>query len=89
MACCDGTYLRQLDVPGADTKFIERHRGVLTEPLDSQLDPSLVDRAAPDFERRYGFRRKPGYVRFRGANTAGFTDLTVRAEEFTEPSRGA
>jgi len=27
-------YLRQLDVPGVDTKFIERHRAVLGELLE-------------------------------------------------------
>ncbi len=41
-----GMYLRQVDVPGVDTKFIERHRGVLTELLDAQLDPARVDAAA-------------------------------------------
>jgi hypothetical protein len=76
-----GMYLRQLDVPGVDTKFIERHRGLLTELLDIQLDPGRVDRGAADFERRYGFRRKPAYVRFR-APMSGFSELSVRAEEF-------
>ena len=77
-------YLRQVDVPGVDTKFIERHRGVLTELLDAQLDPSRVDAAAPDFAGRYGFLRKPGYVRFRVAGRfRGFSELSVRADEFT------
>ena len=34
-----GGYLRQVDVPGVDTKFIEHHRGVLGELLDLQLAP--------------------------------------------------
>ena len=34
-----GMYLRQVDVPGVDTKFIEKHRRVLTELLDLQLAP--------------------------------------------------
>ena len=50
-------YLRQVDAPGVDTKFIERHKGVLTELLDVQLDPSRVDTVAPDFAERYGFLR--------------------------------
>ena len=37
-------YLRQVDVPGVDTKFIERHKGVLTELLDVQLDPARSTR---------------------------------------------
>ena len=62
-----GMYLRQVDVPGVDTKFIERHRGVLADLLDLQLDRERIDAGLPqsDFAGRYRFRRKPGYVRFR------------------------
>jgi hypothetical protein len=42
-------YLRQVDVPGVDTKFIERHRAVLTELLDAQLNRSRVEAAASGF----------------------------------------
>ena len=76
-----GMYLRQVDVPGVDTKFIEGHRGVLTQLLDLQLDPGRVDVAAVDFATRYGFRRKPGYVRFR-CRSFGFSEMSVRLEEF-------
>jgi len=79
-----GTYLRQIDVPAVDTKFIERHKGVLAELLDAQLDPSRVNAAAPDFAGRYGFLRKPGYVRFRvPGGFRGFSELTIRTDEFT------
>ncbi|MCW2909652.1 MAG: uncharacterized protein JWL68_4441 [Actinomycetia bacterium] len=78
-----GMYVRQVDVPGVDTKFIERHKGVLTEFLDAQLDPSRVHAVAPDFAGRYGFLRRPGYVRFRVAGGfRGFSELSVRADEF-------
>ena len=80
-----GMYLRQVDVPGVDTKFIERHRGVLAELLDLQLVPGRFDADATDFAARYGFRRKPGYVRFRSPGFAGFTELSVRADEFAAP----
>lgn len=85
-----GSYLRQIDVPGVDTKFIERHRGILTDLLDLQLPAARIDHARPraDFAGRYRFRKKPGYVRFRhlGGRPAGFgdfTEITVRAEELT------
>jgi len=85
-----GTYLRQVDVPGVDTKFIGKHRGVLSELLDLQLDPGRIDPHEQDFEGRYRFRRKPAYVRFRvvagGAGT--YTELTVRADELTAPPPG-
>ena len=84
-----GMYLRQVDVPGVDTKFIERHRGVLTEFLDAQLDPARVDAAASDFAERYGFLRRPGYIRFRVAGDfRGFSELSVRAKEFTAAPDG-
>ncbi len=84
-----GMYLRQVDVPGVDTKFIERHKGVLAELLDIQLGPSRVDPVAPDFVRRYGFLRKPSYVRFRmDGSFRGFSELSIRADELTAPPGG-
>jgi hypothetical protein len=83
-----GMYLRQVDVPGVDTKFIEQHRGVLTELLDRQLAPNRIDPDASDFAARYGFRRKPGYVRFRSDGLSGFTELSVRTDEFATPPPG-
>jgi hypothetical protein len=91
-----GMYLRQVDVPGVDTKFIEQHRGVLAELLDLQLAPDRIDVGAADFADRYRFRRKPGYVRFRSPGPCGsrgvppwpapgFTELSVRADEFAGP----
>jgi hypothetical protein len=75
-----GMYLRQVDVPGVDTKFIERHRGVLAELLDLRLDPERVDVATGDFATRYGFARKPDYVRFR-CPFGGLSEATVRVDE--------
>jgi hypothetical protein len=100
-----GMYLRQVDVPGVDTKFIERHRGVLADLLDLQLDRERIDAGLPqsDFTGRYRFRRKPGYVRFRllsnegeagddgrgpGEWCGGFSELSLRTEEFTAAPPG-
>ena len=77
-----GMYVRQVDVPGVDTKFIEKHGRVLTDLLDLQLDPARINQAAPDFEGRYGFARKPAYVRLRtAAPDARFSEMAVRASE--------
>lgn len=57
-----GVYLRQIDAPGVDTKFIERHRALLGELLDIVLPPNAIDATATGvggFERRYGFLSKP------------------------------
>ena len=61
-------YLRQIDIPGVHSKFVEEHRAVLMELLDCLLPPSAVDYLATGvrrFERRYGFRTKPERIRFR------------------------
>lgn len=63
-----GIYLRQLDLPGIDSKFIEARRAVLAELLDLCLAPQAIDRACSgtsEFARRYGFRDKPQRLRFR------------------------
>jgi hypothetical protein len=63
-----GIYLRQVDLPGIHTKFIEAHRGVLTELLDGVLPPEAIDQGASSvgqFARRYGFLDKPERIRFR------------------------
>ncbi len=63
-----GVYLRQVDAPGVDSKFIESHRGVLTEMLDATLPPEAVDASAngtAQFARRFGFLDKPVRIRFR------------------------
>jgi hypothetical protein len=96
-----GTYLRQVDVPGVDTKFIEQHRGVLASLLDLQLDPARVDPDVPrpDFTGRYRFRKKPQYVRFRlppagislgwgSSSELTFTEMSLRADELTAAPPG-
>ena len=64
-----GRTLRQVDAPGVHTKFLEGHRGILSELLDRALPPEAVDPSAPSgakgFEERYGLRRKALRVRFR------------------------
>ena len=64
-----GVYLRQMDVPGVHSKFVEAHRAVLGELLDLALSPESIDASAPagatGFARRYGFRERPERIRFR------------------------
>lgn len=63
-----GCYLRQVDIPGIHTKFIETHRGILSELLELLLPEQAIDTSAtglPGFCARYGFREKPERIRFR------------------------
>ena len=87
-----GVYIRQVDVPGVHSKFIEAHRGVLTELFDLALPADVIDFSAlgvNQFARRYGFRDKPQRVRFRMLDPAHpllpralESDVTLDAESF-------
>jgi hypothetical protein len=84
-----GLYLRQVDVAGVDTKFIEGRKPLLAELLDLVLPPEALDAAAAgqrNFEQRYGLVSKPLQVRFRildpRLSIQGLTDLAVPAREF-------
>lgn len=83
-------YLRQIDVPGVDTKFIEAHQTLLAELLD-HLAPDAADQshsAARHFARRYGFRDKPSLIRLRSLDGrplfGAMTDAVVRVTELAE-----
>ena len=61
-----GVYLRQVDLAGVHTKFIESQRAVLTELLDQCLPAQAIDPSATGlsgFCRRYGFKDKPLRIR--------------------------
>ena len=85
-----GIYLRQIDIPGVHSKFIEAYRGVLLQLLDPLLPPEAIDRSTSGvsgFSRRYGFRLKPQRIRLRALDPAhallhgaGDADLTLDAE---------
>ena len=86
-------YLRQVDVPGVDSKFIEAHRGVLAELLDLALPPEVVETHATgvaQFTRRFGFLDKPVRIRFRLLDPAlpslpgceGLPDITLDSASF-------
>ncbi|KDN85728.1 hypothetical protein KCH_23860 [Kitasatospora cheerisanensis KCTC 2395] len=85
-------YLRQVDVPGVDTKFIETNKGILGELLDHTLPADRIHTgvARGDFAARYGFLTKPPYVRLRylGNQPGPFSEITVRASELTAPPSG-
>ena len=94
-----GVYLRQMDVPGVHSKFVEAHRGVLGELLDRVLPPTSIDAGAPagvaGFSRRYGFREKPERIRFRVLDpahallpAAGGQDVALDATSFAALDTG-
>ncbi len=63
-----GIYLRQMDIPGIDTKFIEGCKGLLAELLEILFQSEKNEGAIPSlesFETRFGLRSKPHLIRFR------------------------
>lgn len=67
-------YMRQIDIPGVHTKFIESYRPVLNDLFACVLPPEMMDLSAGSglrgFLQRYGFRDKPVRVRFRMLDAA-------------------
>ncbi|MGH8116295.1 MAG: DUF3322 domain-containing protein [Rhodanobacteraceae bacterium] len=88
-----GIYLRQVDVPGVHTKFVEAHRAELAEMLDLALPACHIDTTAVGasrFAARYGFREKPVRIRCRILDPAitlipgvPSPDLTLDAASFS------
>ena len=81
-----GIYLRQIDLPGVHSKFIEGHRGVLGELFDIVLPPEKIDATAVGvggFCRRYGFQDKPMRVRFRILDPALAVFMTESDHDIT------
>jgi hypothetical protein len=88
-----GIYLRQVDLSGVHSKFIEAHRGVLAEWLDLALPPDAVDTTkagSAQFAARYGFLDKPTRIRFRVLDPAmqlvpgaSCPDVTLDADSFS------
>jgi hypothetical protein len=85
-------YLRQADISGIHSKFIESHLGVLSEWFDLLLPGEAIDAnrlGTRNFAARYGFLDKPDQIRFRvlDANLgllAGteLPDVTLDCENF-------
>lgn len=82
-------YVRQLEIPEVDTKFIERQKKLLGELLDLVLPEEVIDWSATGvkkFEQRYGFLAKPLQIRFRILDPdhyiAGLSDLQLPVDQF-------
>lgn len=84
-----GRYLRQLDIPGVHTKFIETHRALLAQLLDAVLPAHAIDAGSTGvrgFNQRYGLRSESPLVRFRLLDPAlyidGLSDISLPVEQF-------
>lgn len=83
-----GCYLREVDAPGIDTKFIEARRALIARLLDQALPAARLGASAgaSGFEAAFGMRNKPRLIRVRLldaslAPAAGLTDLSLPIEQ--------
>ncbi len=86
-------YLRQLSLPGIDTKFIEQHKKLLAEWFDLQLPAEAIANqysSANRFALRYGFQDKADLIRFRILDKSLYlhdlSDITIPTQEFSRLS---
>lgn len=79
-------YLRQIDLPGIDTKFTEKHQKLLTDWLDLTLPEEQFNNKSSRFETRYGYIGKPELIRFRILDPNLLwnecDDITIPASQF-------
>jgi len=79
-------YLRQIDLPGIDTKFTEKHQKLLGDWLDVTKAEAVLNHNASRFETRYGYSSKPELIRFRILDPNlfwnGCDDITIPAVQF-------
>jgi hypothetical protein len=88
-----GLYLRQIEIPGVHTKFIEDRMGLLSELLDALHPQERINGrplSARSFEERFGLLPKPPLIRFRFLDKRlyiqGLSDLAIPAADFARLS---
>ncbi len=90
-----GLYIRQLDITGVDSKFIEAHKPILKTLLDQLLPAAVIDERFTGlrehgFEKRYGLNYEQPAVRFRLLDPAltnelgGLDELTIPLDAFSK-----
>lgn len=82
-------YLRQLDIAGVDSKFIETRKALLAELLDQVMPADAIAATAVgarQFEARYGLLGKPALIRFRildpTRQIGGMSDISIPVAQF-------
>jgi len=79
-------YIRELDIEGIDTKFIEKHKKILDTLLCVLLDQEPTRLAQNGFEKRYGLKYDLPTIRFRILDESlyigGLSDISLPLNEF-------
>jgi len=84
-------FLRELDIPWVDTKFIENNRLLLAQLLilvlpEERVRADVVPSSAARFCQKFGLRFDQSLIRFRWLDedraTAGLTDMSLPLDDF-------
>jgi len=79
-------YIRELDIEGIDTKFIENHKKILDTLLCAILEQEPTRLAQNGFEKRYGLKYDLPTIRFRILDESlyigGLSDISLPLNEF-------
>ncbi len=84
-------YIRELDIEGVDSKFIEQHKRILDRLLEVILEPELYDKKITKisnygFENKYGLKYDLPIIRFRILDSTlyinGLDDLSLPVNLF-------
>jgi hypothetical protein len=79
-------YMRELEIEGVDTKFIESHKKVLDVILSTLLARETITLSQRGFEKRYGLKYDLPSIRFRILDEAyyiaGLRDISLPLNEF-------
>lgn len=89
-----GIYLRQMTLPGIDTKFFEAKRSILSEILtrcmpEGTYDGIITGLTKNGFERRYGFLYDESLVRYRILDNnilpgSAYRDISIPLGDFAK-----
>lgn len=87
-------YLRQMTLPGIDTKFFEAKRSILSEVLtcclqDGAYDASITGLLRAGFEKRFGFLYDEPVIRYRILDESilaksSYRDISTPVSEFAQ-----
>lgn len=88
-------YIRQLDIPNVDTKFIEQHKAIIKQLLDQLLKSEHISKqynklSEHGFEKRFGLLHEQPQIRFRildpqlSQELRGINDLTIPIDQFNQ-----
>ncbi len=79
-------YMRELEIEGIDTKFIESHKKVIDVILSVLLERETITLSQHGFEKRYGLKYDLPSIRFRILDEAyyiaGLSDISLPLNEF-------